>query len=135
MKPLSKAGTWTGILAAMALVVYIMMTAGCATTTGTVAAQPDYMKILTAADDIYDVAMTGCAAAYTNHLIGDIGKAKCISLGNYYVTARAQAVAAIAAYDASKLDTDLQKITYFVTYAEGIAANIVAAYNTAKAGA
>ena len=107
---------------------------GCATT-GTQTREEGYMRIISAADAIYDTAMTTCATAYANHLIQEPGKIQCINLGGYYVQARSMAVNALATYDKTKDAADLEKVVWWVTYAEGVAANIIAEVNKIKAGA
>lgn len=114
------------------LVVALLGCSQCATTpTG----QPQYLKILYGADAVYDAAMSACATAYAGQLISEAGKAKCIELGGYYVAARAQAAKAIELYNATKDAAVMDQINYWVTYALGVAAQIVTEYDKVKVGA
>jgi hypothetical protein len=101
----------------------LLLAVGCATTP---TSQPAYLKILAGADAAYDAAMTACASSYNARLIGEPGKAKCIELGGYYVTARAEAVKAIELYNSTKDAAVLDQISYWTSYALGIAAQIIA---------
>ena len=112
--------------------VVMLLAAGCATTP---TSQPSYLKILYGADAAYDAALTACASAYNAKLVGPAGKTTCITLGNYYVTARAEAVKAIELYNSTKDATALEQVTYWTSYCLGIAAQIMSELNnTAKVG-
>lgn len=101
------------------VVICSIMLSSCATT------QLGSVKVLYGADATYDAAMSACATSYNSKLIGEAGKAKCIELGGYYVTARAQAAKAIELYNTTKDAASLEQVNYWVNYALGVVAAIV----------